>query len=103
MTFKATEYENECNALLAELAKKANKRANSALKPLGMQTIALKMMSTNCSDSTARPYVNYAMKSNSRLMSVGAEAATEDSAPIEVGKTILNANINASFYVGKTK
>ena len=103
MTFKATEYENECNALLAELAKKANKRANSALKPLGMQTIALKMMSTNCSDSTARSYVNYAMKSNSRLMSVGAEAATEDSAPIEVGKTILNANINTSFYVGKTK
>lgn len=103
LTFKATEYENECNALLAELAKKANKRANSALKPLGMQTIALKMMSTNCSDSTVRPYVNYAMKSNSRLMSTGAEATTEDSAPIEVGKTVLNANINASFYVGKTK
>ena len=61
------------------------------------------MMSTNCSDSTARPYVNYAMKSNSRLMAAGAEAAAEDSAPIEVGKTVLNANINASFYVGKTK
>lgn len=102
LTFKATEYENECNALLAELSKKANKRANSALKPLGMQTIALKMMSTNCSDSTARPYVNYAMKAGSRMMSASADA-TEESAPIEVGKTILNANINASFYVGKIK
>lgn len=102
LTFKATEYENECNALLAELSKKASKRANSALKPLNMQIIGLKSMNTNCSDTTARPYVNYAMRSK-ELMSVSADAGVEESAPIEVGKTILNANINASFYVGKTK
>lgn len=103
LTFKATEYENECNALLGELSKKANKRANSTLKPLNMQTIALKSMSTSCSDSTARPYVNYAMKSNRLMAEASVDKAVEESAPIEVGKTILNASINASFYVGKIK
>ena len=103
LTFKATEYENECNTLLGELSKKANKRANSALKPLGMQTIALKMMSTSCSDSTPRSYVNYAMKSSGRALSTAAADTVEESAPIEVGKTILRSNINATFYVGKMK
>jgi len=102
LSFKSTNYEDECNALLGELTNKAKNRANASLKPLGLQVIALKTLNTSCSESTTSPMVNYAMKS--RALGATADAAVEESsAPIESGKTILRANINSSFYVGAKK
>ena len=101
LAFKTTSYENECNALLGELTNKAKNRANASLKPLGLQVLALKNLNTSCSESTSYPVVNYAMKS--RALGATADAAAEDSAPVEAGKTILRANINSSFYVGTKK
>ena len=99
--FNATNYENECNAVLGELTNKAKNRANASLKPLGLQVLALKTLNTSCSESTNYPVVNYAMKS--RALGATADAAVEESAPVEAGKTILRANINSSFYVGNRK
>lgn len=100
LIFKSTNYENECNALLAELTTKAKNRANASLKPLNLQVLTLKTLNTSCSESTNYPAVNYAMRAKS--LSSGADAV-EESAPIESGKTILRANINSTFYVGQRK
>lgn len=101
LTFKATQYENECNALLAELTNKAKNRANSSLKPLGLQVLTLKTLNTSCSESQNYPMVNYAMRA--KALGSTAESASADAAPVEAGKTILRANINSSFYVGARK
>lgn len=101
LTFKATQYENECNALLAELTNKAKNRANSSLKPLGLQVLTLKTLNTSCSESQNYPMVNYAMRA--KTLGSTAESASADTAPVEAGKTILRANINSSFYVGARK
>lgn len=101
LVFKATKYENECNALLAELTGKAKNRANASLKPLGMQVLALKSLNTSCSEATNYPTVNYAMKA--RTLSASAEDSAVGSAPVESGKTILRANISSVFYVGQRK
>lgn len=102
LVFKSTNYENECNALLAELTSKAKNRANASLKPLGMKVLTLKNLNTSCSESTNYPAVNYAMRTKS--LSAGmAEDSMDESAPIESGKTILRANVNTVFYVGQFK
>ena len=101
LTFKATNYENECNTLLGELTNKAKNRANASLKPLGLQVLTLKSLNTSCSESTNYPVVNYAMKA--RVLGATADSTAEQSAPVEAGKTILRANINSTFYVGTRK
>lgn len=97
LAFKATKYENECNALLSELAGKAKNRANSTLKPLNLQVLTLKSLNTSCSESLRYPVVNYARKADS------ASGVEETSTPIESGKVTINANVNAVFYVGQKK
>lgn len=101
LVFKATKYENECNALLAELTGKAKNRANASLKPLGLQVLTLKSLNTSCSESTNYPMVNYAMRA--KTLSASVDGASESSAPVESGKTVLKANINTVFYVGQRK
>ncbi len=101
LVFKTTAYENECNALLGELTGRAKSRANASLKPLGLQVIALKNLSTSCSESSNYPMVNFARKS--AALGATADGAAEESAPVEAGKTILRANINSTFYVGTRK
>lgn len=100
LSFKSSGYESECDALLADLSLKAQKRANKILSPLNMQILTVKTINTACSASSPRTY----FRTNKALLSASAESADGASTPIEAGVTTLNANLNLTFYIKpKTK
>lgn len=91
LQFTATDYDSECNAALAEITKKAQKKANTVANSVNSQITGIKSINVSCNpDNGPRPY--YAMMAKSSLD--GASAT-----PIESGKIKIYANIDASFYV----
>lgn len=91
LQFSSTDYDSECNSALAELAKKAQKKANTVANSVNSQITGIKSINVTCNaDNGPRPY--YAIRANSSLD--GASAT-----PIEGGKVKIYANIDASFYV----
>ena len=105
LIFQATDYDDKCNELIAELAGKAKRRANITLKPLDMQVLTVKSISTSCSQTNSYPVMNYSKS----VRALGANVSMADTAeektvtPIETGKMILNASLNTVFYIGAKK
>ena len=101
LVFESTNYEDKCNDLMAELALKAKKRANATLKPLNMQVLTVKNISTTCSQTSKYPAMNFAK--TSRTLSVTSDASEGNMTPIETGRIILNGTLNTTFYIGVKK
>ena len=101
LSFQATDYDDKCNELMAELAGKAKRRANATLNPLNMQVLTVKSISTSCSQSSSYSPVNYAK--SARALGASEEDKETSTTPIEAGKMILNGSLNTTFYIGAKK
>lgn len=92
LQFTVTDYDSACNDALAELTKKTYTQASSVAKSINSQVLGIKSINATCNtDSAPRPC--YAM------MAPKAEDMAGSTTPIEVGKTKVYANIDASYYV----
>lgn len=92
LQFTTTDYDSTCNEALAELTKKTYNQAGSVAKSINSQVLGIKSINATCSaDNAPRAYFG--------MMAAKAEDMATSSTPIEVGKTKIYANIDASFYV----
>lgn len=96
LNFSVSNYENQCNSLLAIAAKKAKDRANAAAKTIPTTVTGLRSMDVSCSanESSRTQYRMMFMAKN--MDAVGAESS---STSIEKGVIKVFANVNASFFV----
>ena len=93
LNFSAVDYEQNCDAIMAELTKKAYNKANAIAKSINHQISGVKSINVSCNiENNPRPYYGGAM-----LMKATAENV--ESTPIESGKIKLYFNVDASFYV----
>lgn len=91
LQFSAVDYDNDCNAIMSDLTKKAYLQASTVAKSINTQITGVKSINTTCNpENTPRPY--YAMMAK-------GEGDNASSTPIEAGKIKIYANIDASFYV----
>lgn len=92
LQFSSTDYDSTCNDALAELTKKTYNQAGSVAKSINSQVLGIKSINATCNaDNAPRAYFG--------MMAPKAEDMATSSTPIEVGKTKIYANIDASFYV----
>lgn len=91
LQFSTADYDDECNALLADLTKKAYKQADAIAASINSKIIGTKSLGSSCNpeNNSPRPYVFMAK----------AAMDSASSTPIESGKIKIYANIDASFYV----
>lgn len=93
LSFLASDYDNICNEILAELTKKAYNQAFSVSKSINSHIAGIKSINAVCnSESSPSPRAFYGMMSK-------AAADNESETPVESGKIKIYANIAASFYV----
>ena len=91
--FSAVDYDANCDAIMAELTKKAYSKANSIAKSINSQITGVKSINVNCNlENNPRPYYGGAM-----LMKASADNI--EATPIESGKLKLYVNVDATFYV----
>lgn len=99
LTFSVSEYDTQCNELLAIAAKKSFTRANIMATSVGNSLDGIKSMNGSCSTSTpTRP--QYLMAKNLSLDSAtGGDEGVRTSSPIQGGVIKLFANLNATYFV----
>lgn len=93
LDFTVSNYDSQCNEMLAETTKRVYSQANAIAGSIGSKVIGVKNINASCSSqNTLQPM--YARLN----MAKGAE--TQDSAtPIDAGKVKIRANVNADFFV----
>lgn len=92
LQFTTTDYDSTCNDALAELTKKTYNQANSIAKSINSIVLGIKSINATCNaDNNQRAYFG--------MMAPKAEDMATSSTPIEIGKTKVYANVDASFYV----
>lgn len=99
LTFSVSEYDTQCNELLAIAAKKSFTRASVMANASGNTIDGIKSMNGSCSTSTpTRP--QYLMAKNLSLDSAtGGDEGITQSSPIQGGVVKLFANLNATYFV----
>lgn len=99
LTFSVSNYEKQCNDLLAIAAKKAATRVNILAKASNQTLAGIKSMDTSCStNSSSRVQYRFLAK-NMAAMDSAAGAGAESSVPIQSGLIKIYANLNASYFV----
>lgn len=95
LAFSVSNYENQCNDLLAIATKKAQNRANAIAKTVPTSITGIRSMDVSCSANNAyRPQYRMMMAKN--MDAAGAESS---STSIEKGVVKVFATVNASFFV----
>lgn len=94
ISYNVSNYEVECNKLLAEASKKAKEQAVSIAKSIGSEIVGVKSIEGSCS-MAGQNYAPRLMMSKTVNYSADAESSTN----IEVGTMTLNARVNANFYL----
>lgn len=95
LAFSVSNYENQCNDLLAIATKKAQNRANAIAKTVPTSITGIRSMDVSCSANNAyRPPYRMMMAKN--MDAAGAESS---STSIEKGVVKVFATVNASFFV----
>lgn len=99
LTFSVSNYEAQCNELLAIAAQKAKTRANSILKASSSYITGIKSLTNSCS-TTNNQRVQYRLMAKNMLAGASADAvAAPEATPIQSGVIKIYANINASYFV----
>lgn len=94
ISYSVSEYDAECQKLLAQTSVKAKTQAMAIIKELGSEYIGVRSIDGSCSLSgTNMPRMVMSMKASVN------DAVTETSTNIEVGKMTLTARVTASFYL----
>ncbi len=97
ISYSVSKYDNECNKLLAETAKKARVQGDFMAKALGTEITGIKSVDGSCSFSgrTSLPR----MMLMSKAAGIANDAMAETSTNIEVGTMTLNSRVNVFFYL----
>ena len=95
LNFSVTDYEDQCNELLSQAVKKAQKRVNSVAKAVPTTVTGIKQMDISCNANNSYTPQYRMLKSNMVMDSVGESTSTT----IEKGVIKINANVNASYFV----
>ena len=98
ISYSVSKYEDECNKLLAETAKKARTQGETLAKSIGSEITGIKSMSSSCSFSSRTVMPRMMLMSKALGASDSMEAA-DNSTNIEVGTMTLNARVDANFYL----
>lgn len=94
ISYSVSEYDAECQKLLAKTAVKAKTQAMSIIKELESEYVGVRSIDGSCSMSGSNmPRMVMSMKASVN------DAVTETSTNIEVGKMTLTARVTASFYL----
>lgn len=98
LNFSVSNYETQCNDLLALAAKKAVARANAVARTVPTTISGVRTMDVSCSTSnSSRP--QYKMLMANRAMTMDSEAAGATATTIESGIIKVFANVNATYFV----
>ena len=98
LSFTLSNYESQCNDLIAKATKKAKSRADVIANALGSSVDGLSNISTTCSTNNynaPRLYMAKNMIADVAAESTGSGLATT----ISNGVVKVNANVNASFFI----
>lgn len=100
LSFSVSNYDAQCEDLLAIAAKKAIKRANAVAKAVPTTVAGIRTMDVSCSANNNYRTQYRFMKSNMMTMDSAGGAETEAAATsIESGVIKIFANVNASYFV----
>lgn len=101
LVFSISNYDSQCNDLIAVAAKKARTRGDIMAKSAGSYITGIKSMNASCSTSQNQPVQYRLMAKNLAFgSSADAGAAPEmSSTPIQSGVIKIYANLNTSFFV----
>ena len=99
ISYSVSKYDEECNKLLAETAKKARRQAENITTALGSQILGVKSVDGSCSLSGRNTMPR--MMLNAKAMGAMADSMAQEESytNIEVGTMTLYARINAFFYI----
>ena len=98
VSYNVSKYDNECNKLLAETAKKARQQADNIASALGTQITGVKSVDGSCSLSGRQTMPRMMLMSKSAGAAFN-EASADSGTNIEVGTMTLYSRINAYFYL----
>lgn len=97
LSFSLSNYETQCNDLIATATQKALTRANVIARALSTSVVGINNISSSCSTNNYNAPRLYMAKN--MIADVAAESASFGSTSISNGVVKVNANVNASFYV----
>ena len=92
LDFSSTQYQSQCDSLIAEATLMSFNQASSIAKVLKTELAGPKAVNAYCSSQSDRPMYMYAKMAS-------GEANDYSGAAIEPGTLKINANVNASYYV----
>ncbi len=102
LNFSVSNYEKQCNELLAQATKKAKTRVDIAAKESSTYVTGVKSMNISCSENTPSR-VSYRYMTNSKMALGAADGAVAEvaapSTPIQSGSIKIYANVNAEYFV----
>lgn len=100
LQFSVSNYDTQCNELIAVAAKKARTRGDIMAKSAGSYITGIKSMNASCSTTENRP-VQYRLMAKNMAFGASADAAAPEmaSTPIQSGTIKIYANLNTSFFV----
>ena len=100
LTFSVSNYDKQCNDLLAIAAKKATERVNILAKASNQTLAGIKTMDTSCStNSSSRVQYRFLAKNMAAMDSASGAVQESASVPIQGGLIKIYANLNASYFV----
>ena len=97
LVFSVSDYENQCNDLIAESVKKAKARADFTAKALNSSVIGISNIHTSCNANNYNHPRLYTAKN--MISDLASESASGSYTSISNGVVKINANVNANFFV----
>ncbi len=97
LSFSVSNYERQCNELLALAVDKAQKRVLAASKAAGTTVDGVRSMDINCSANNS--YQPRMLMANKMMASGEADSVSAVSTTIESGVIKIYATLNASYFV----
>jgi len=97
LSFSLSNYESQCNDLIAIATKKAKTRAEVIAQALGTSINGISNISTSCSTNNYNPPRLYMAKN--MIADVASESVSAGGVSISNGVVKVNANVNAGFLV----
>ena len=97
LSFSVSNYEAQCNDLIAIATKKAKTRADVIAQALGTSINGISNISTSCSTNNYNPPRLYMAKN--MIADVASESVSAGGVSISNGVVKVNANVNAGFFV----
>lgn len=98
LSFSLSNYESQCDELIAKAAKKAYGRANLLAKVMNTTVTGISNLNTNCSANGSSQPRLYMAKN---MLAATADSASETASGMSISNGVIkiNANINATFFV----